>query len=287
MTDALSMNRVCKRFARFRLDNVSFSLPRGYIMGLIGPNGAGKTTAIKLMLGMLHLDSGAISMLGMDALKDAETIKQRIGVVMDQPFYLDDWRVQDVENALSPFYPTWDKALFGTLCERFCLNLSSKVKELSRGMGMKLMIACALSHQAELLILDEPTSGLDAVMRDDLMDILKEYVLDENRSVLFSTHITQDLEKIADYITFLSHGQVMYTGSKDELMETYRLVKGGVNVLNDEQKKLMLGLRTHPTGFDGLAKASSLPLLPDSLTAEPCTLDEIIIRLNQEGQRHV
>ncbi len=286
MTDALSMNGVCKRFARFRLDNVSFFLPRGYIMGLIGPNGAGKTTAIKLMLGMLRLDGGSISMLGTDALKDAETVKQRIGVVMDQPFYLDDWRVQDVEGALSPFYPTWDKALFHTLCEKFDLNLNSKVKELSRGMGMKLMIACALSHQAELLILDEPTSGLDAVMRDDLMDILKEYVLDENRSVLFSTHITQDLEKIADYITFLSHGQVIYTGSKDELMETYRLVKGGVHILSDEQKKLVLGLRTHPTGFDGLTKTASLPLLPSGLTAEPCTLDEIIIRLNQEGQRH-
>lgn len=287
MTDALTIHGVCKRFVRFSLENVSFSLPRGYIMGLIGPNGAGKTTTIKLMLGMLRLDGGSISMLGTDAVKDAESAKQRIGVVMDQPFYLEDWRVREVENALSPFYKTWDSGLFRSLCSRFGLDPTAKVKELSRGMGMKLMIACALSHQAELLILDEPTSGLDALMREDLMDILKEYVMDESRSVLFSTHITQDLEKIADYITFLSHGHVGYTGTKDELMEKYRLVKGGNHILNEEQKKLVLGLRACATGFEGLAEAASLPLLPKELVIEPCTLDEIIIRLNQEETLHV
>ena len=285
--DALILNGVCKRFARFRLENVSFRLPRGYIMGLIGPNGAGKTTTIKLMLGMLVPDEGSISMLGMDSRRDEKQIKQRIGVVMDQPFYLDDWRVKEVESALSPFYPTWDRGLFSKLCERFSLDPKSKVKELSRGMGMKLMIACALSHQAELLILDEPTSGLDAVMRDDLMDILKEYVLDEGRSVLFSTHITQDLEKIADYITFLSGGRVRYTGLKDDLMEKYRLVKGGANALSEEQKKLLSGLRMHSTGFDGLIETANLSRLPQGIIDEPCTLDEIIIRLNQEGERHV
>lgn len=287
MTHTLEIMNLEKRFTEFFLQNISFSLPAGYIMGLIGPNGAGKTTIIKLILNMLKKDGGGIRLFGMDHIEHEQEVKERIGVVMDAPFYVDDWQLLDVEKSLAPFYVQWNSRTFCRLLDDFSLDPKKKVKELSRGMKLKLMIAAALSHEADFLILDEPTSGLDAVAREELMDILSAFISDESKAVLFSTHITADLEKIADYITFIHNGEVRYTGTKDNLLEKYALIKGGLQSFTSEQKKRIIGYRETGFGFDGLIETSDLRLFPDSLVAEPCHLDDIVVKFHGERREHV
>ena len=244
MSNAIEIKNVTKRFKEFTLNDVSFELPKGYIMGLIGPNGAGKTTTIKLILNMLKRDSGTIKVLGLDNIDDESKVKEEVAVVFDQPYYIDEWNLNDVEKAVGMFYKKWDGKVFDSYLKRFGLSRSKKVKDLSRGMKMKLMIAVAFSHNAKVLILDEPTGGLDPVARDEFIDLLGEYIQDGERSVIFSTHITSDLEKIADYITFIRKGKIIYTGTKDELLEKYCIIKGGNDDIILSDKKNIIGLRT-------------------------------------------
>lgn len=248
----LELQGVSKSFPGFKLDNISFSLPKGYIMGLVGPNGAGKTTTIQLILNMLEKDAGEILIFGNDNVESEKAIKQDIGVVFDSVFYVDTWTVKDTGKAISIFYDDWKQDVFTEMVKRFELPQGKKVKDLSRGMQMKLMLACAFSHSAKLLILDEPTSGLDPVIRDEFLEILQEYIKDGERSVLFSTHITTDLERVADYITLVNHGKLVYTGSMEELKASYRLIKGKPQDLTTELEKVIVGLRRTDMGFEGL-----------------------------------
>ncbi len=220
-SNLLKLNGVSKSFPGFALNNINFTLPKGYIMGLVGPNGAGKTTTIQLILNMLKKDAGKILVFGKDNVKNEKLIKQDVGIVCDSIFYVDSWTIKDTENAVSIFYDGWKHDVFKEMIRRFDLPPNRKVSELSRGMQMKLMLACAFSHNAKLLILDEPTSGLDPVARDELLEILQDYIKDGERSVLFSTHITTDLERVADYITFINQGQLFYTGSMEDLLERW------------------------------------------------------------------
>ena len=188
---ALSVTGATKHYdSGFTLEDVTFDLPAGYIMGLIGPNGAGKSTLIKLILNMIRRDAGQIQVLGLDAIADEEAVKEQLGVVFDTSYFADTWSVDKVERVMRGMYRTWRHEVFDGHLRRFGLDRGKKVKELSRGMQMKLMLAVALSHDARLLILDEPTSGLDVLARDELMDILAATIEDGERSVLFSTHIT-------------------------------------------------------------------------------------------------
>jgi ABC-2 type transport system ATP-binding protein len=237
MNNILEVLGLCKRYGSFALDEVTFNVPQGYIMGFIGPNGAGKTTTLKLILGMIRADSGSISVPD----------KEKIGVVMDTPLYVDEWTLNGVESAISPFYQNWNANKFSEYLKTFGLDPKKKVKMLSRGMKVKLQIAAALSHDAKLLILDEPTSGLDPVARDEICDLLREFVTDDGRSVLFSTHITTDLEKTADYTTFILDGRIVFSGAKDTLLEKYARVTGGPQEINEEQKKFVIGYREHGT----------------------------------------
>lgn len=284
MNKVLEVRNLNKNYDTFSLKDVSFEIPKGYIMGFIGPNGAGKTTTIKCILDMINYQSGDIRIFGHDS-KDKEAyINERIGVVLDAPLYVEDWTMSDVEAALSPFYHRWDNIKYYSLLKDFGIEKKKKLKELSRGMKVKLMVAAALSHEAELLILDEPTSGLDPVAREELCDLLLDFVAEENRSILFSTHITSDLEKIADYITFILGGRVVFTGLKEDLIEKYVLVKGGQNEISDNQRNLIIGLREHGTGFEGIAEAGNINKLPKTLLFEPVSLDEIIIYMNREAK---
>lgn len=198
MDHVLEVKSLSKTYTNFVLNDINFSLPMGYIMGLIGPNGSGKTTTIKTILNMVTPDSGNVFVFGKDHIESEQEIKKGIGVVFDENYFVDEWNMEDVEKAFMLFYDSWNSKKYWSLLTKFRITKDKLVKELSKGMQMKLMLACAFSYDAKLLILDEPTSGLDPVSRDELLEILSAYIEDEKHSVLFSTHITSDLEKIAD-----------------------------------------------------------------------------------------
>jgi ABC-2 type transport system ATP-binding protein len=282
MADALRITGLGKTYPGFALTDVSFSLPEGYIMGFVGRNGAGKTTTIKCVLDMLGRDAGRIEVLGRDAMIDGCTVKQDVGVVFDQPFYPGGWTVAQVGQALRPFYARWDTALFIIYIDRFGLPPGKKVRELSRGMGMKLMLAAALSHDARLLLLDEPTSGLDPVARDDLLDVLADYITSGDKSVLFSTHITSDLEHIADYITVIDTGQILFTGTKESLADTYRTIRGGPDQVSDRIREHAIGLRATEVGFSALIRTSDATGLPVGISQETPSIDDVLIHIAKE-----
>ena len=282
MADALSVDKLCKTYPGFALRDVSFSLPEGYIMGFVGQNGAGKTTTIKCVLNMVAREGGTVEVLGRDAAANDVAVKQDVGVVFDQPFYPAGWTVAQVAAALHPFYARWDTALFNSYIDRFDLPRSKKVRDLSRGMGMKLMLATALSHHARLLILDEPTSGLDPVARDDLLDVLAGYISGGDSSVLFSTHITEDLSRIADYITIIDAGRIVFTGTKDDLAETYRMIHGGPGQLNGAARDHAIGLRTTETGFSALMRATDALSLPSAIAQEDPSIDDVLIHIAKQ-----
>lgn len=283
MNNVLEINNITKDYKKFKIDNISFNLPKGYIMGFIGANGAGKTTTIKLILNMIKRDSGEIKVFGLDNIREEERIKEQIGVVFDECYYLEDWTLNDVEKAVSMFYKNWNSSIYEKYLKEFNLARGKKVKDLSRGMRMKLMIAVAFSHEAKLLILDEPTSGLDPVARDEFLDILRDYIEDEEKSVIFSSHITSDIEKIADYITYINNGKIIFTGEKDEFLEKYCIIKGGKEDITESQKKEIIGLRIHSTGFEGLIELKKAVGFSSKVIIEKASLDEIMIYMNKEA----
>lgn len=283
-TMALAVTGVTKHYdSGFVLDDVTFDLPKGYIMGLIGPNGAGKSTLIKLILNMIRRDHGSIQVLGLDNIIDEEAVKEQLGVVFDSSYLYEQWKVSKVECIVAPLYPAWNGDRYRRYLDDFGLggaqNGKKKIKDLSRGMQMKLMLAIALSHDAKLLILDEPTSGLDVLARDELMDMLHAYIEDGEHSVLFSTHITVDLERTADFITYITGGRLYYTGPKDEFEESFRIVKGGPDELAQLPAGVVLGSHTYQTGFDALVRSDSLGTVSAAvadIVVEPASIDDII-----------
>lgn len=283
-TMALAVTGVTKHYdSGFVLDDVTFDLPKGYIMGLIGPNGAGKSTLIKLILNMIRRDHGSIQVLGLDNIIDEEAVKEQLGVVFDSSYLYEQWKVSKVERIVAPLYPAWNGERYRRYLDDFGLggaqNGKKKIKDLSRGMQMKLMLAIALSHDAKLLILDEPTSGLDVLARDELMDMLHAYIEDGEHSVLFSTHITADLERAADFITYITGGRLYYTGPKDEFEESFRIVKGGPDELAQLPAGVVLGSHTYQTGFDALVRSDSLGTVSAAvadIVVEPASIDDII-----------
>ena len=281
MDNFLEVNNLSKSFESFQLQDISFTLPKGYIMGLIGPNGSGKTTTIKLILNMLKRSSGEVKVIGLDNIADEETVKSALGVVFDSNYFCDEWTVAQAEAAVSLFYKNWDTGKFNGLIERFHIDPKKKVKDLSRGMQMKLMIACAFSYDAKLLILDEPTSGLDPVSRDELLNILSEYIEDGEHSVLFSTHITSDLEQVADYITYINYGELFFSGSKDEFIDMFRIVKGGREELTMDLSEKLIGVRNFSTGFEALVKTEDLKSF-SGFDIEPATIDNIVVFTNRK-----
>lgn len=211
-------------------------------------------------------------------IKKEERAKEQLGVVLDSSYFIEYMTVDAVERTSSPMYPLWDHNLFDAYLRRFGLGRNKKIKDLSRGMQMKLMLAVALSHDAKLLILDEPTSGLDVLSRDELMDILSDYVADGEHSVIFSTHITADLERCADFLTYITHGMLYYSGPKDEFEDAFRLVKGGPDELTDGLQRAMVGIRTYATGFDALVRTQDIPHIggTDGLLTQHASIEDVI-----------
>ena len=273
----LEITNLHKRYKDFELDHISFQLPKGFIMGLVGKNGAGKSTTIKSIMNMLDFQ-GQIRIDEQDNILCEKRVKQMVGVVVDQPFFPVIFTLEQVEKYCGSFYVNWDKDNYDKLLRQFGLNPKKKVSELSRGMGVKLQLAVALSHKAELLVLDEPTSGLDPVARDECMDILMEYIQNGDHSVLFSTHISTDLEKIADYITILSGGKLFYTGEKDVLMEKYVILKGDQRKVSEELEKNLIGARRYGDSFEAMLPREQYALCDGCpFQTENAKIDDILI----------
>lgn len=242
MDNILEVRNLTKQYADFTLDHVSFSIPKGTIMGLIGENGAGKSTTINAILDLIHKDDGTVTFWGQE-LSSAKQLKEDIGVVFDGINFYETLTAAKVGKISQAAYKQWDDRLYREYLNRFQLPTDKEIKTFSKGMKMKLCIAVALSHRPKLLILDEATSGLDPVMRDDILDVFLEFVQDEEHSIMISSHITTDLEKVADNITFIHHGKVLFCKAKDELRYQYGIIRCGAAVFDEIDKSEILAYR--------------------------------------------
>lgn len=227
MGNVIEVEELMKNYTGFQLGKLCLKIPDGCIVGLIGENGAGKTTLLKALLGIIRADKGSVRIFGKDIKKNEREIKEEIGVVLDNMFFPESLRIKDVNAVMKDVYKKWDAGLFEEYISRFQLPGGKVIKELSKGMRKKLEIAVALSHHPRLLILDEPTSGLDPVARNGILDIFMDFMQDEAHSILFSTHITSDLERIADYIVLIDKGNVEFDSPRDELLDHYGILKCG------------------------------------------------------------
>ena len=246
MDNILEVNGLTKRYPAFSLDEVSFSLPEGCITGFIGANGAGKTTTIRSLLNLAHKDAGTIKIFGLDAEKHEKEIKDRIGIVMDGSYFYNDLSMKDMKNIIAPAYSKWSDTDYRTYMEKFDLDPKQKISTFSSGMKMKYALVLALSHQAELLIMDEPTSGLDPLVRSQFLEMVTDYMKCGGKGVFFSTHITSDLDKVADMLILIDGGKIIFQQSKDDLLDKFRIVKGNTDLLNNQSIKLIKSLKVSP-----------------------------------------
>ncbi len=275
--DILSVVELCKRYEKFELKNISFSLEPGYIMGFIGRNGAGKTTTLKSMFNLVRADSGSVKVLGKEFRHHELALKQKVGFMNGGA----KQRVKIIAKVVKRFYDEWNDTLFDAYLRKFNLDPEKKIEELSTGMQVKFALALALSHNAKLLILDEPTSGLDPVSRDEILELFQELIEDGDRSILFSTQITSDLEKCADYITYIKNGELVASAEKDEFIDTYRLVKGTRGQLTDELRGLLIGYKENAFGFSGLIRTAELAG-GHGLEVAPADIESIMIFFEKE-----
>ena len=284
---ALDVVGLAKRFPGFALEGVTFSLPRGHVLGLIGPNGAGKTTTLKLLLGLLRRSGGQVRVLGRDPEADDGELKARVGFVHDEPFFYPALTVAQNAALLGPFYPTWSAATFARLAAAFALDPGKRFGELSRGNRTRFALAMALAHGAELIVMDEPTTGLDPVFRRELLDVLWEQLQDERVSIVFSTHITSDLERIADFVTLLQSGRVVFSAERDEILERWGLVKGGLELLDAGAGDLLFGVRRGAYGFEALTRdaAAARRRFGEAAVVERATLDDVVVLAGGGGSR--
>lgn len=276
---ALDLKLVTKRYKGFTLEDVCMELPKGCIMGLIGENGAGKSTTMKLILGINQPDSGEIKVLGQSHMERLKGVKEDIGVVFDEPCFPNSFTAKNLERMMNKVYKNWDPESFWHYLSIFSLPLDKRFKDFSRGMKMKISIAVALSHNAKLLILDEPTGGLDPIARDQFVDIIYDYTRNEENTVLISSHIVSDLEKLCDYITFIHQGRVLFSEEKDVLLEKHALWKGSRTDFSALAKKAVLGCRQSPYGIEALVNRE---MVPPGLPLEPAGIEDIIVFLAKE-----
>ena len=279
--EILSVQNLTKRYEKFELKNVSFALEQGYIMGFIGRNGAGKTTTIKSILNLVHPNSGRVTVLGKDFARDELACKQKIGLVLGGINYYPQKKLKVITDVTRRFYPEWDDATFNGYLKRFDLDPDKSVKELSDGMRVKFALALALSHNARLLILDEPTSGLDPVSRDDLLELFQELIENSERSILFSTQITSDLEKCADFITYIKKGEIIASTEKNDLVNSYKIIKGTNEQLTDSLTPKLIGCKKNAFGFTALMRTADLSPA-DGLEVSPSDLESIMIHIEKE-----
>lgn len=273
---ALELSNVSKQYKDFTLANISFKVPQGSIVGLIGENGAGKSTTINAVLGLISKDSGTVTMLGKT---DIDTVcKENIGVVFDGNNYPDMLTSKQLGKVFANIYSSWNKKKYEELLKKFDLPLDKKIKKFSKGMKMKYAISVAFSHNSKLLILDEATSGLDPIMRDEILDMFLDFIQDEENSILVSSHITSDLEKVADYIVFIHNGKIIFSKPKDELLENYGIIKCGASLFDEIDKENIIAYRKQDYEWQILVddRKSAQKKYPKALIV-PASIDEIML----------
>lgn len=274
MENILEIRNLSKTYQGFHLDNVHFSLPKGCIMGLIGENGAGKSTIIKLILNLICRDSGEVKIFGKDNIEKEKEIKEALGVVLDESNFPEHMKAPFISRVMGNIYKDWDDALFVKYLERFNIPLDKQIKEYSKGMKMKFSIAVALSHGAKLLILDEATSGLDPIIRDEMLDIFLEFIQNEEHSILFSSHIMSDLEKIADYVTVIHKGKFLFSEAKDHLLYEYGILKCSHDEFEKINKDVIIGHRKNQFGVEALVSRKNMD---KNLMIDPAGLEDILL----------
>ena len=279
--EILSVHNLSKHYEKFDLKDVSFALDEGFIMGFIGRNGAGKTTTLKSILRLVHPDAGHVTMFGLDYAANELKCKQKIGFMLGGVNFYPKKKLRTIAEVTSRFYSQWDNAEYLRCLDRFDLDPEKKIDELSAGMRVKFSLALALSHHAQLLILDEPTSGLDPVSRDELLYLFQDIIEDGGHSILFSTHIISDLEKCADFITYIKDGEIITKTDKDSFLESYRLVSGTTEQLSAALKSKLIGLREYKFGFEGMIQSDDLAVA-SGLDVTTANLENIMIHIERE-----
>ncbi len=275
--NALEIKNLNKIFNGFSLKNINLELPKGYILGYIGQNGSGKTTTIKLIMNQLKKDSGEIKIFGKEYEDDEVQYKDMIGFIGDECYFPTCFTLKDVINTLKDFYNSFDEVKFRKYAEKWELPYKKKIKEFSKGMKVKLSFASVLSRDTKLLLLDEPTSGLDPVVRSEVLEILQEYISDGERSVIFSTHIMSDLEKITDYLYFINEGEKVFYDTTENVLENHLVVKGGIEDLKTEVKEKLIGYKSSNIGFEGLIYSEDKEYLAENLLFEKPSMDDIVV----------
>ena len=277
----LEVEGLRKQYPGFLLDDVSFSLEPGYIMGFIGRNGAGKTTTLKSMLGLVHPDGGRVRILGRDFAREESVCKQQLGIVLGGFDHYKNKKLATITGAVRPFYPGWDETAYRRYLELFALAEDKRINQLSAGMAVKYALTLALSHGAKLLILDEPTSGLDPVSREELLQVFRQIIEDGEKSILFSTHITSDLDRCADYITYIRNGKIQKSCDKLTFTEEYRLVQGGGQP-DPAQARALVGVHRTAFGYTGLIRAGDAGLFSAGAQTAPADVDSVMLYLEKE-----
>ena len=277
-TNVIELNNVVKDYGDFKLDNISFTVPKGSVCGFIGQNGAGKTTTIRLMLEVIKADSGEIKLFGEDVKGNAPRLREDIGVVYDEMGFHEFMTGKDINIMMKHIYKNWDENVFFDYLKKFSLPSKKKCRDFSRGMRMKLQIAVALSHNAKLLVMDEPTAGLDPIVRNEILDIFREFVLEEDHSIFISSHITGDLEKIADEVVFIDGGKLFLQGNKDEILERHGVLKCKRDEIDNISKSLIVGVQEGAFGVDVLINdmKAAAKLYPE-LVIDRTSLEEIML----------
>ncbi|HEZ7986441.1 MAG TPA: ABC transporter ATP-binding protein [Ruminococcus sp.] len=284
--NAIEIRNVTKKYDGFTLKNVSFNVPKGSIMGFIGQNGAGKTTTIRSLLNIIPINEGEIKLLGLDHVKNEYEIKERIAVVFDELPFHDAFNAAQMSKIFKGIYKKWDNNTYLNYLERFQLPQKKKIGKFSKGMKMKLQIACALSHGAELLIMDEATTGLDPVVRSEILDIFLEYLQDESHSILMSSHITSDLEKIADSVTFIDRGEILVSGYKDDILENHGIIKCSRKDYKEISPSDFISARLNDFGAEVMvADKQAISRKYPGLVIDSVSLEDIMVYYVNKGKK--
>lgn len=268
------VDHISKKYDGFELKDVSFTLPKGCIMGLIGENGAGKSTTLKMILNLIRSDSGNVTLFSGEDISKQRNVMEDIGVVFDEGCFPEDISADNIGNSFKRIYKNWDETAFRNYLQRFSIPEKKSFKQFSRGMKMKLAIAIAMSHNAKILILDEATSGLDPIVRDQILDVFLEFIQNEENSILLSSHIVSDLEKVCDYITFIHNGKVVLTEEKDILMDEYVVVKGTESEIRSLPVNAVVGMKQNKFGAEALVKKRKIS---GNYTFDKATLEDIML----------